>query len=72
MHFPSAITVCNMHVRYLTRRYYPELYRSLRFYGIFVISASFKYIYWVFYNIFSTITLLRTGFGWDSNSGGFC
>ena len=28
-----------LHVRYLTRRYYPELYRSLRFHGIFVISA---------------------------------
>ena len=28
-----------LHVRYFTRRYYPELYRSLRFHGIFVISA---------------------------------
>ena len=25
-----------------------------------------------FYHIFSTITVLRTGSGWDSNSGGFC
>ena len=30
-----------LHVRYLTRRYYPEQYRSLSFYGIFAISASF-------------------------------
>ena len=39
--FLDPFSPLKLHVRYLTHRYYLELYRSLRFYSIFVISASF-------------------------------
>ena len=52
MHFPSAITVCNMHVRYLTRRYYPELYCLLQNTWLICINMNIHMYIYIFIHIF--------------------
>ena len=43
--FPAEITVWHMHVRYLTRRIYPKLYRSLHNTWLILYVHIVQYIY---------------------------